>query len=169
VVDLRQEIQQQRPFASLAEEVVLNLIRTADWLDRAFERAVHPWGITGTQYNVLRILRGARPKGLTCSAIGPRMVTTAPDITRLLTRLKAMKLVAQKRDTHDRRVVWNQITSAGLKLLQQLDPIVDRKPRELLAMLSENEKAEMVRLLEIARASIRKHNETASDGENPSS
>ena len=163
-MNLRDEIKQQRPFASLAQELLLNLIRTADCVDRAVQCTVRPWGITATQYNVLRILRGAQPTGLTCSAIAPRMITTAPDITRLLARLRAMKLVGQKRDAHDRRVLWNQITSAGLKLLEQLDPIVDRKPLELFAALNEKEKTEMVRMLEQARVTISEHNETACSG-----
>ncbi len=96
-------------------------MRTTDCLHRAFQRRTRDWGITSTQYNVLRILRGAQPQGLTCSAIGDRMITAEPDITRLLARMKALKLINQQRDKHDRRVVWTQISAAGLELLGKMD------------------------------------------------
>ena len=152
MTSLKSEIAQQRPFASQAEEAVLNLMRTADCLERAFQHATRPWGITGTQYNALRILRGAHPDGLTCSAIGERMVTAVPDITRLLARLKAIHLIRQQRDRRDRRVVWTFISEAGLKLLAEMDETVNRVPGELLGHLSEAEVAELIRLLEEARS-----------------
>ena len=149
---LKQEIAQQQPFASPAEEALLNLMRTTDCVSRAFHRATRRWGVTSTQYNVLRILRGAHPEGLTCSAIGDRMITADPDITRLLGRLKALKLVRQQRDKRDRRVVWTHISPAGLILLSEMDPLVNRMPEELLGHLSKAEVAEFIRLLELARA-----------------
>ena len=85
---LKLEIAQERPFSSQEEEALLNLLRTSDCLQRAFHCKTRNWGLTSTQYNVLRILRGAQPRGLTCSAIGGRMITADPDITRLLARLK---------------------------------------------------------------------------------
>ena len=115
-MSLGQEIGQQKPFASAAEEALLNLLRTADALQREMHLLIKPWGVTSTQYNVLRILRGAQPQGLTCTAIGTRMITADPDITRLVARLKAMKLVRQQRDKQDRRVVWNHISTEGLTL-----------------------------------------------------
>jgi DNA-binding MarR family transcriptional regulator len=90
---LKREIAQERPFSSNEEEALLNLLRTADCLQRAFQHTSREWGVTSTQYNVLRILRGAHPQGLTCSAIGDRMIAADPDITRLLRRLKAQKLL----------------------------------------------------------------------------
>jgi DNA-binding MarR family transcriptional regulator len=151
MASLKREIAQERPFSSVEEETLLNLMRTADCLDRAFQRTSREWGVTGTQYNALRILRGAHPHGLTCTAIGSRMITADPDITRLLTRLKKLKLVRQRRDRHDRRVVWTQISEAGLELLRQMDPVITRTPKELLGHLSERELAELTRLLELAR------------------
>ena len=71
---------------------MLSLLRTSDCLNRAFHLKTREWGVTSTQYNVLRILRGAHPKGLTCAAIRSRMIAAEPDITRLLARLKALKL-----------------------------------------------------------------------------
>jgi DNA-binding MarR family transcriptional regulator len=152
MVSLKQEIVQQSPFSSLEEEALLNLLRTADCLQRQFQRSSKEWGITSTQYNVLRILRGAHPQGLTCNAIGGRMITAEPDITRLLARLKALKFVRQQRDKNDRRVVWTQISQAGLALLSQMDPMIQRLPRELLGHLSAADQAELIRLAELARS-----------------
>jgi DNA-binding MarR family transcriptional regulator len=148
---LKLEIAQQRPFASVEEEALLNLMRTADFLHRAFHRETRDWGVTSTQYNVLRILRGAQPRGLTCAAIGSRMITAEPDITRLLARLKALKFIRQRRDRHDRRVLWTQISEAGLELLKAMDPVIERVPRELLGHMSKAELTELIRLVELAR------------------
>ena len=148
---LRQEIAQQRPFASMEEEALLNLMRTSDCVHREFQRRTRHWGITSTQYNVLRILRGAHPQGLTCSAIGDRMITAEPDITRLLARMKTLKLIRQQRDKRDRRVVWTQISSAGLELLSSMDAEIDKAPREMLSHLNSGELEELIRLLELAR------------------
>ena len=148
---LKLEIVQERPFSSVEEEALLNLLRTSDCLHRAFHLRTRNWGVTSTQYNVLRILRGAQPGGLTCSAIGSRMIAAEPDITRLLARLKGLKLIRQQRDKHDRRVVLTHISEAGLELLRQMDPTIDRVPRELLGHLDSAELAELIRLLELAR------------------
>jgi len=151
MTSLKLEIVQEPPFSSVEEEALLNLMRTSDCLQRAFHLKTRDWGVTSTQYNVLRILRGAQPNGLTCSAIGSRMITAEPDITRLLARLKGLKLIQQRRDRHDRRVVWTQISAAGLNLLREMDPVIQRIPRELLGHLSGAELAELIRLLELAR------------------
>lgn len=148
---LKTEIAQDQPFTSLEEEALLNLLRTADCLERALQRKIRIWGITSTQYNVLRILRGSQPRGLTCSAIGDRMITAEPDITRLLARLKVLKLVRQQRDKRDRRVVWTHISQAGLTLLGETDPMVQNLPRELLGHLGDGRLATLIHLLEAAR------------------
>jgi DNA-binding MarR family transcriptional regulator len=151
MVSLRQEIAQEPPFPSLEEEAFLNLLRTSDSLQRALQRRTRDWGITSTQYNVLRILRGAQPDGLTCAAIGDRMITAEPDITRLLRRLKVLKLIRQRRDRHDRRAVWTQISEAGLELLKAMDPVIPQVPRDLLGHMNSAELSEFIRLLELAR------------------
>jgi len=148
---LKQEISQQRPFSSLEEETLLNVLRTSDCLQRTFQRRTKDWGITSTQYNVLRILRGSQPQGLTCSAIGDRMITADPDITRLLARMRATKLIKQQRDRHDRRVLWTHISSAGLELLRKMDPEIQAAPKELLGHLRQADLTELIRLLELAR------------------
>lgn len=151
MVSLKQEIEQQQPFSSAEEEAMLNLLRTSDCLQRTLHRKIKPWGITTTQYNVLRILRGAQPAGLTCSAIGDRMITAEPDITRLLARLKALKLIRQQHDRRDRRVVWTQISESGLRLLAEMDPVMQRTPADLLGHMSAADIATLTRLLESAR------------------
>lgn len=151
MVSLKREIAQELPFSSKEEESLLNLLRTSDSVQRAFQLKTRKWGVTSTQYNVLRILRGAHPHGLTCSAIGDRMITAEPDITRLLARLKALKLIRQRRDQHDRRAVCTHISAAGLALLSEMDPVILQAPRELLGHLSGAELIELIRLLELAR------------------
>jgi len=148
---LKQEIAQKLPFSSTEEEALLNLMRTADAMQRAFHLATRHWRVTSTQYNVLRILRGAQPEGLTCAAIGARMITAEPDITRLLGRLKALKLIKQRRDRNDRRVVWTQISDAGLELLAAMDPEIEKLPLELFGHMSSADLTELIRLLELAR------------------
>ena len=153
MTSLKLEIAQERPFSSVEEEALLNVMHTSDFLHRAFHRETKDWGVTSTQYNVLRILRGAQPRGLTCAAIGSRMITAEPDITRLLARLKGLKLIRQQRDRHDRRVLWTQISEAGLELLRAMDPVIERVPRELLGHMNRAELTELIRLLELARRS----------------
>lgn len=115
---------QRRP-GVLEERVFVSLALTADWLSRALEPVLKAAEISPTQYNVLRILRGA-PEGLPCGEIGSRMITRDPDITRLLDRLEKRALVSRCRNSRDRRLVLTRITDAGLKLLAQLDtPILD--------------------------------------------
>lgn len=154
---LKAEIEQERPFSSSEEEALLNLLRTSDHLQRAIQRGTRGWGVTATQYNVLRILRGAQPEGLPCAAIGRRMIAAEPDITRLLNRLKALKLVRQHRDRHDHRVVWTQITEAGLELQKSMDPVIQRAPGDLLGHMSAAQLTELIRLLELARKGEQQH------------
>lgn len=140
-------------FSGPEEEALINLMRTADQLQREMQHRLKPVGLTLTQFNVLRILRAARPAGLTCSAVGQRMITPEPDVTRLLNRLKSQDLIDQERDSSDRRVIWSRITADGLKLLAKLDPIVERAPREILGHLTREELQSMTRLLKSARSS----------------
>jgi DNA-binding MarR family transcriptional regulator len=148
---LKTEIEQRLPFESLEEEALLNLLRSADHLERALQQTTRHWGVTLTQYNVLRILRGAGPQGLTCSAIGRRMIAAEPDITRLLLRLKTMKLVEQRRDDYDKRAVWTAITPLGLERLEAMEATVRAAPKQLLGRLGEEELRAFIGLLERAR------------------
>ena len=163
-MNLKDEIVQQRPFSSRAEEALLNLARTADCLQRAMQLATKRWNVTSTQYNVLRILRGAHPDGLPCSVIGDRMIASDPDITRLLSRLKAHKLIRQERHKKDRRVLWTFISDAGLALLAEMDPVVSRFPAQMLGHLGEDDLATLIGLLEQARSGCNDRRPPTCDG-----
>lgn len=150
VGSIQTEIKQSKPLTP-EQEVLLTLQRTADAFDRRLVEVLKPFGISGTQYNVLRILRGAGKEGLPCGAIGERMVTRDPDITRLLDRLDKMGFVARARGQRDRRVVTTTITEAGMKLLKQLDKPVQETGTELVKNLSKAQMQELVELLDLAR------------------
>lgn len=123
---LKQEIKQTKPFGSLEQEAQLNIERTAAVLGHAFADALKPYGITPTQYNALRILRGAGRDGLCRNEVRDRLIAQVPDVTRLLDRLEEMKLIDRERSTEDRRLVTTHITPAGLSMLRDLDaPIAD--------------------------------------------
>jgi DNA-binding MarR family transcriptional regulator len=145
--DLQSEIRQTRPFSSPYHEAHLSIERTAAVLTHAVSEALKSRGITGTQYNVLRILRGAGSSGLCRNEVKQRLVSQVPDVTRLLDRMEAAGLVARERDDDDRRFVTTRITPAGLELLAQLDQPVDELHRELLGHMTEPELKQLVALL----------------------
>jgi DNA-binding MarR family transcriptional regulator len=118
---LQAEIRQTKPFAMIEEEAVLNIARTAEVLGQGLSTLLRDYELTQTQYNVLRILRGAGEAGATCSQISERMINRDPDITRLLDRLETRGLVGRERSKEDRRVVVTTITAQGLALLGGLD------------------------------------------------
>src|SRR5580692_4073153 len=105
----------------MENRVFVALLQTADSLSQDAEQLLKSAGLTGTQYNVLRILRGAEPAGLPCSGIGERMISHDPDMTRLLDRMEKRGLISRARQTEDRRVIKTRITPAGLTLLKSLD------------------------------------------------
>ena len=148
---LQEEIKQTRPFKSLEEEVLLGLARTADAVARAGEEVLKGSGLTATQYNVLRILRGAGAVGLSCGDVASRMITRDPDLTRLLDRLEARALVTRARDVEDRRVVLTHITREGLALLAELDEPVQAQNRKAVGHLGEQKLRALAQLLDEAR------------------
>lgn len=120
-----------RPPASNEERIFIALLKLADVLGQEAERLTRTAELTGTQYNVLRILRGAEPEGLACRGIGERMITHDPDITRLLDRMEKRGLITRERQKDDRRVVKARITPHGLALLKPLDqPMRDLHKRQ---------------------------------------
>ena len=148
---LTDEIKQTRPFRSLEEEAYLNVLRTADALGRALAEMLKSAGLTPTQYNVLRILRGAREDGLTCGEVAERMVTRDPDVTRLLDRLESRGLIRRARESGDRRVIRTWITAEGLRLLKSLDEPVAALHERQLGRLGEKRLQALVKVLEEAR------------------
>jgi DNA-binding MarR family transcriptional regulator len=149
---LQAELKQNLPFSSLEQEAYLALLRTADALQSQVESWLKEFGLTGTQYNALRILRGAGSEGLPCREIGDRMITHDPDITRLLDRLEDRGLVKRNRANLDRRVIYGKISSAGLKLLRQIDIPLENKGREMLKHVPQEKLKQLIELLELVRA-----------------
>ncbi len=139
------------PSLSLEQEAFVSLQRTADLLARGTEEAIKPFGLTGTQYNVLRILRGAGAHGLCCREAAERMLTHDPDITRLIDRLEKRGLVARARTSGDRRVITVQITPEGLRLLAKLDRPVEECHRRQLGHLGDGPLKRLIGLLDSAR------------------
>ena len=153
-MSLEQEIQQTRPFDSLEQAAHLSMVRTAALLEHATAKALEPHGITPTQYNVLRILRGAGDAGLCRKEVGERMVTPVPDATRLLDRMEAAGLIARERKGDDRRFVSTRITDAGLVLLDRVDAPMRELHRKHAGGLSPAEMSALIDVLERVRASI---------------
>ena len=114
-------LKQNRPFVSLEQEVYLSILRTASELSYAVDQFFGQFDITQSQYNVLRILRGAGADGLCRNEISERMVTATPDMTRLLDRMEKAGWVTRKRAEDDRRQVSTHITKSGMELLARLE------------------------------------------------
>jgi DNA-binding MarR family transcriptional regulator len=154
MTDLQTEIKQSKPFGSLQEEAHLNIVRTAAMLNHAFNEAIRARGITGTQYNALRVLRGAGQKGLCRNEVRDRLVARVPDATRLLDRLERMGLIERQRQDGDRRYVTTRITRAGLDLLTELDrPIADLH-RSQIDAATDDELRTVVSVLERIRSRL---------------
>jgi MarR family transcriptional regulator, organic hydroperoxide resistance regulator len=145
---IQAEIKQTRPFQSLEQEVFLTLLWTADRMQSRLNATLKVHGLSATQYNALRILRGAGKQGLPCSEIAGRMITRDPDITRLLDRMGKMGLAQRKRGSKDRRVVVAQITNKGLELLKQLDPVLHQFLQRLLGEMGAKNLKSFLELLE---------------------
>ena len=109
------------PGVYLENRIFVAVLQTADTLGQEAEQLLKAAGIPSAQYNVLRILRGAEPEGLACRAIGDRMISHDPDITRLLDRMEKRGLITRERQTDDRRVIKTRITAQGLEILKKLD------------------------------------------------
>ncbi len=137
---------------SLEEQTFVALLRTADQLQWRAAEMLKPHGLSPTQYNALRILRGAGPEGLACSEVGERMINRDPDITRLLDRLERRGLIRRSREQTDRRVIKARITAAGLDLLKAMNREVAEFHRQILGHLGGERLESLVRLLETARA-----------------
>jgi MarR family transcriptional regulator, organic hydroperoxide resistance regulator len=120
-----EEIKQTKAQRSSGQMAVITIFRTADVLRHAVERSLSAFGLSNEQYNVLRILRGAGENGLPTLEISSRMLSRSPNITRLLDKLIAKKLVRRSRPKEDRRVVIVAVTPQGLQLLAHLDGVVD--------------------------------------------
>lgn len=137
---------QQWSFSSPYQEAYLSIVVAADTLQRATEEACSTYGITAAQYNVLRILRGVYPKGHARHDIISRMITTAPDVTRLIDRLVNAGLAKRGKSEIDARLSLTFITPKGLRLLENLDPHITSLDQQLAAIMSAEDAAMLVRL-----------------------
>lgn len=152
---LQEEIKQGKPFDSAQEELYLNLARTTAMASHVIEHGLRQHGLSPTQYNVLRILRGAGVQGLCQYEIGDRLVAQVPDVPRIVDRMEKAGWVQRQRGTADRRIVMASLTPAGLDLVGSLDQPV----REVVAGLFsglEDSQVEMLNELLVAARSTRK-------------
>lgn len=144
----------RRPAVPCPEEALfVELLRTADLLSRGPAQMLRAVDLSMTQYNVLRILRGA-PDGLLCGEVGARMITRDPDITRLLDRLEKRSLIGRSRQEQDRRRVLARITDEGLALLKRLDEPVWEMHRRQLGHLGAARRRALAALLAAAREKV---------------
>ena len=129
-MNLEETLKQTRPFRSIYEKTSLNIIFTGNWLQSRLEECVKSHGLTThQQYNILRILRGVHPEGHSIQDIKCRMLDRNSDVSRLVDRLLKQGLVTREEDAQNRRKVIVKITDIGLKLLEDLQPLIDEMNR----------------------------------------
>jgi DNA-binding MarR family transcriptional regulator len=143
----------RRRVGSPEEAAFLDLLRTTDMLSRGLVQVLKVEDLSSTQYNVLRILRGA-PEGLPCGEIANRMITRDPDVTRLLDRLEKRALISRCRETKDRRTVRARIAPEGLRVLARLDDPIQTAHRQQLGHLGRERLQALTELLQLSRAEV---------------
>jgi DNA-binding MarR family transcriptional regulator len=147
---LQAEIKQNKPFANLEHEAALGLLRTAAIIGHSNDETLRPFGITGTQFNVLRILRGAGADGLCGREIGERMINRVPDVPRLLDRLEKAELISRVRDRDDRRHVAARITAKGKQLLDEIAKVT-MPAEERFSRLTQDQLKGLIAALDVIR------------------
>jgi DNA-binding MarR family transcriptional regulator len=153
---VQQEIKQKAPFRSLSEEVYIALRLTSQMMDEPWAKYLRrKCGISPSQYNLLRILRGAGPDGRTMSEIAERMINRDPDVTRLADRTIKLGYARRMRDEEDRRVVKLFVTSKGLDLLTELDQAADEFLEQALGSMPRQRLKQLLELTNEVRASVR--------------
>lgn len=150
---IAETIKQTRPFRSRAHEAAVSLLRTANLLERQLDAVTLAEGISGQQYNILRILRGAG-EPLPTMEISERLVQQTPGITRLLDRLEAKGFIRRDRCPQDRRRVLCRATRTGLAVLNRLDGPVENLDLKGMQTLSDRDQERLVRLLDRIRAGL---------------
>ena len=155
---LQEEIRQNKPFESLREELWLNLSCTAAAIGHLVEQKLRPYGVSPTQYNVLRILRGAGPEGLCQYQVKERLVAQVPDVPRILDRMEKAGLVERVRAEADKRMVMTTLSERGRSLVTELDGPLPEMMSELFQALTEDELAKLNELLVGARKVCSKGN-----------
>ena len=148
---IQDEIKQSRPFATRWAEAMVAVARTAAVLEHAWGETLRPHGITPTQYNVLRILRGSFESGLCGRGVGDRLISQVPDVSRLLERMDDMGLITRERDQGDRRHVTARIAAKGMGLLTDLEPKLQALEKKHFGNLTEAQLADLIASLEVVR------------------
>jgi DNA-binding MarR family transcriptional regulator len=148
---LQDELKQRKPFSSLEQEAMLNVVRTGAVLNDLLEQLLKPFDLSIPQYNVLRILRGAEPDALCRNDIRDRMITRMPDMTRLLDRMEEAGLVARTRETEDRRMVLTRLTAEGERLVDEISPLVENEHQRRFGNLKREELATLIAVLTAVR------------------
>jgi DNA-binding MarR family transcriptional regulator len=151
---LQQELKQAKAMPSVEEESLLNIVRTADVLLQSLTILMKPYQLSPTQYNVLRILRGAGEPGISCKNIAARLVARDPDITRLMDRLEQRGLILRDRSKEDRRVVTHRLTQAGSDLLTEMNRPLEAANKQMTQGLEAGELRKLVDVLEQIRANL---------------
>jgi DNA-binding MarR family transcriptional regulator len=147
----QKESKQTGPARGREEDVYVSMLRTVEWLSRGVAETLAGADLTPTQYNALRILRGAGDAGASCTEVSERMVTKDSDVTRLLDRLEARGLISRGREVADRRRVVARITDEGMRVLAGLDGPVAEAHRRQLGHLGDRQLAALGKLLKAAR------------------
>jgi DNA-binding MarR family transcriptional regulator len=148
---LRAELQQKKPFSSLEQEATLSIARTEAALREPIEELLKKSDVSLAQYNVLRILRGAGPEGLTRNEIRDRLINRMPDVTRLLDRMEEAGWVSRAREMEDRRCVATHLTRSGRTLVDSLDGPVQEEHERRLGHMTKTQLRTLIELLSLAR------------------
>lgn len=148
---LQQELHQARPFTTTAHELLIGVLRTAAVARREMDKGLEGSGLSGAQYNVLRILRGAGPEGLPTLEVRERLIDAAPGVTRLVEKLTKAGLISRQGGAKDRRQVICRITPKGIAMLEKHNPLVHAAIERVGARLTGEERAQCVALLDALR------------------
>ncbi|PQO33810.1 MarR family winged helix-turn-helix transcriptional regulator [Blastopirellula marina] len=150
---LQDELKKREPFESKEQEAILNILRTSDLFHNRLGRLLREYSLTGSQYNVLRILRG-EGKPLPSLEIASRLIQVVPAITGLIDRLEKQELVSRVRCEKDRRVVYVAITPKALDVLAQIDQPLMAMHQRLIGHLDQEELQQLIHLLEKSRNGV---------------
>jgi DNA-binding MarR family transcriptional regulator len=153
-MSIEEELKQVKPIRTVGEALILNVIRCADMLKGDMDSLLKPFELSQTQFNILRICKGAQGKGRTCSEISERLVTKVPDVTRLLDRMEKKGLVYRDRCTNDRRVVWIYISEKGTNLINEASKVINSNVDNITETLETSGINQTIETLEILRNTI---------------
>ncbi|MEM8487454.1 MAG: MarR family transcriptional regulator [Bacteroidota bacterium] len=150
---LQKDLKKSKPFELQHQEVIISILRTNELFQYRFGQLFRKFGLSQPQYNILRILRGAGEQ-LPSLEIASRMINVVPSITNLIDKLERKGLVQRERSEKDRRVWFVGLTAEGLALTNEMDESNLNMHIELVGHLSEQERTQLLELLEKARQSV---------------